>query len=377
MRDRLPPVLRHGPAFWRRSVQARVVVSTVLLSAAVVGIVGWFLMQQTRDGLLDHRVEAVVQEAEGETAAARAALAATPGIDADESAQQQALVEPISGARDHARLRRGAVPADRRRASGWPTAARSSPRASTWPACRSPSRPRFDSLSADGVDLHRHPAPRGRSRASPRAPASWSAARSGSRPTTTPTRSTTSTRWPRSEETLALVSRALLVAGVPLLLLVALLTWLVTRQVVTPIRMARRVAERLAAGQLAGAPARHRRGRPGAARDVVQPDGLQPPEADPPARGAQPAPAPLRLRRLPRAAHAHHHRADGQRRHPRRQAVPRPGHRVARPSCSRRSSTASRRSSPTCSRSAASTPGPRCSRPRTSTSSTSPAASST
>ena len=95
MRDRLPPVLRHGPAFWRRSVQARVVVSTVLLSAAVVGIVGWFLMQQTRDGLLDHRVEAVVLEAVGETEAARAALAATPGIDADESAQQQALVEPI------------------------------------------------------------------------------------------------------------------------------------------------------------------------------------------------------------------------------------------------------------------------------------------
>jgi two-component system sensor histidine kinase MtrB len=35
-----------------------------------------------------------------------------------------------------------------------------------------------------------------------------------------------------------------------LLVLVAGLTWLVTRQVVTPIRMARRVAERLAAGQL-------------------------------------------------------------------------------------------------------------------------------
>nr|MBA3781891.1 HAMP domain-containing histidine kinase [Nocardioides sp.] len=51
-------------------------------------------------------------------------------------------------------------------------------------------------------------------------------------------------------ETLALVSRALLTAGILLLLLVAGLTWLVTRQVVTPIRMARRVAERLAAGQL-------------------------------------------------------------------------------------------------------------------------------
>jgi two-component system sensor histidine kinase MtrB len=51
-------------------------------------------------------------------------------------------------------------------------------------------------------------------------------------------------------ETLALVQRALLTAGVLLLLLVAGLTWLVARQVVTPIRMARRVAERLAAGQL-------------------------------------------------------------------------------------------------------------------------------
>jgi two-component system, OmpR family, sensor histidine kinase MtrB len=39
-------------------------------------------------------------------------------------------------------------------------------------------------------------------------------------------------------------------AAALLLLLVAGLTWLVTRQVVTPVRMARRVAERLAAGQL-------------------------------------------------------------------------------------------------------------------------------
>ena len=81
MRDRLPPVMRHGPAFWRRSVQARVVVSRVLLSAAVVGIVGWVLIQQTREGLLDHRVEAVVQEAEGETEAARADLAAAFGVE--------------------------------------------------------------------------------------------------------------------------------------------------------------------------------------------------------------------------------------------------------------------------------------------------------
>ncbi|HEV2797495.1 MAG TPA: two-component sensor histidine kinase, partial [Nocardioides sp.] len=93
--DRLSPVLRHGPTFWRRSVQARVVLSTMLLSALVVGVVGAFLIQQTRDGLLERRVDAVVQEAEGETETAREYLAAALGVEGDESRQQQALVEPI------------------------------------------------------------------------------------------------------------------------------------------------------------------------------------------------------------------------------------------------------------------------------------------
>ena len=52
------------------------------------------------------------------------------------------------------------------------------------------------------------------------------------------------------QQSLALVTRSLLTAGVLLLLLIAALTWLLTRQIVTPIRLARRVAERLAAGQL-------------------------------------------------------------------------------------------------------------------------------
>ncbi len=52
------------------------------------------------------------------------------------------------------------------------------------------------------------------------------------------------------QDTLALVTRALLTAAVLLLVLVAAITWMVTRQVVTPIRLARRVAERLASGRL-------------------------------------------------------------------------------------------------------------------------------
>src|SRR3712207_4009018 len=49
---------------------------------------------------------------------------------------------------------------------------------------------------------------------------------------------------------MSLVTKALLTAGGLLLVLVAGVSWLVTRQVVTPVRLARRVAERLAAGRL-------------------------------------------------------------------------------------------------------------------------------
>jgi two-component system sensor histidine kinase MtrB len=52
------------------------------------------------------------------------------------------------------------------------------------------------------------------------------------------------------QQTMGLVSRALIYAGSLLIVLIAGVSWLVTRQVVTPVRLARRVAERLAAGRL-------------------------------------------------------------------------------------------------------------------------------
>lgn len=52
------------------------------------------------------------------------------------------------------------------------------------------------------------------------------------------------------QETLDAVQRVLLVGGVTLVLLVGGVAWVVTRQVVSPVRQAAAVAERLAAGQL-------------------------------------------------------------------------------------------------------------------------------
>src|SRR4051794_35216696 len=88
---RLPQALRRGLTFWRRSIQARVVASTVVLSAVVISVVGWFLLQQTREGLLDHRVDAVVAEANDETAGARDLLEASRQTGNDAVQQQQGL----------------------------------------------------------------------------------------------------------------------------------------------------------------------------------------------------------------------------------------------------------------------------------------------
>jgi two-component system sensor histidine kinase MtrB len=51
-------------------------------------------------------------------------------------------------------------------------------------------------------------------------------------------------------KTLALVERTLLISGLAIVLLLAGVAWLVTRQVVTPVRMAAGIAERLADGRL-------------------------------------------------------------------------------------------------------------------------------
>ena len=72
--------VRRALTFWRRSIQARVVASTLVLSAVVVSVVGWFLLQQTRDGLLDQRVDAVVAEARGEVREAEVRLDAASGL---------------------------------------------------------------------------------------------------------------------------------------------------------------------------------------------------------------------------------------------------------------------------------------------------------
>src|SRR3954451_23834040 len=244
----LPEPVRRGLTFWRRSIQARVVASTVLLSIVVISVVGWYLLQQTRDGLLDHRVRTVVAEANDETAEARKRLEAVTGTDSDVASQQSELVEPIIQRGDPPGfwvVLSGPTGADGRIANGGARYTRgldtssvpasleehfdkSSSTAWTYTTIRS--------TDADGVTTERPGIVVGAEVQLPADAETY----------------TLFYVFPLDEqaETLDLVARALLTAAVLLVVLVAGMTWLVTRQVVTPIRMARQVAERLAAGHL-------------------------------------------------------------------------------------------------------------------------------
>src|SRR3954451_18666596 len=244
----LPEPVRRALTFWRRSIQARVVVSTVLLSIAVITVVGWYLLQQVQDGLLDHRVAAVVAEANDETAEARDRLEAASGTDADVASQKLDLVDPIVQAgetRGFSVVLAGPTGGNGRIADGGVNSTLHLDTGSV----PSSLEEHFDEEAATAwtYTTIRTTDDEGVSTTTPGIVV-------GSQ-VLLPADAQTYTLYylfplDEQEETLALLSRALLTAAVLLLVLVAGMTWLVTRQVVTPIRMARRVAERLAAGHL-------------------------------------------------------------------------------------------------------------------------------
>ncbi len=90
----LSPV-RRAATVWRRSIQARVVISTLLLSAVVVSLVGWVLLQQITDGLVRSKTDSAVSEATRATAEAELRLSAASGNDFDANTQVAQLVRTL------------------------------------------------------------------------------------------------------------------------------------------------------------------------------------------------------------------------------------------------------------------------------------------
>ncbi len=243
----LSATVRRGPAIWRRSLQVRIVLSAIALGALVISATGWFLMSQIRAGLVDDKVRASVAEAARETREVETRLAALPGTGYDTAEQAALLFEPLAElgqVRGFGVVLVGPVSSDPATSPG----VRSSPGLDTSSVPAALTRHFADSdrsswafthvriseAGGQGVDVAgvavghvvRLPADRGRYVIDYLFP------------------------MEQEEQTLDLVSRALLTTGALLLVLVGLLTWLVTHQVLSPIRLARRGAERLAAGQL-------------------------------------------------------------------------------------------------------------------------------
>jgi two-component system sensor histidine kinase MtrB len=230
---------------WRRSIRTRVVVATVVLCALVAGTVGWLVLRQITDGLVQSRVSTSVAEATSETDNARDRLAESGSNDYDPETQLRQLVQSLQvrgQVRGYAVVVMG--PVDDRAASrgvqatpgvdpaSVPAALRSAVErqgGTSWTYTRVRYLPGSHRAGVPGVAV-------------------------GSQLILPSDGGTYALYYlfPMDEEqrTVHLLQRSLLTSGALLVLLVAGVAWLVTRQVITPIRLARRVAERIASGRL-------------------------------------------------------------------------------------------------------------------------------
>jgi two-component system sensor histidine kinase MtrB len=225
------------------------VVTIVLLGAVVAGSVGWLLVRQISDGLVQSRVNASRAEAVAQTASARELLGSAGSSDFDPANQLRQLVETLvarGDLRGYAVVVAGPIGAD---AGGSPaTGIRTTPgvSATSVPALLQRTVARKDAgTSWTFTRLRRLSEPPGEG---------TPAVVVGSRIVLPSDGGTYALYYlfPMTEEqrTLNLVLRSLLTSGALLLLLTAGIVFLVTRQVITPVRLARRVAERIASGRL-------------------------------------------------------------------------------------------------------------------------------
>jgi two-component system sensor histidine kinase MtrB len=235
---------------WRRSIQARVVISTLLLSAVVVSLVGWVLLHQVADGLVRSKTESSVSEATRATAEAELRLSAASGNDFDANTQIAQLVRTLVSrgtVQGYEVVLIGPIGSSAGVAAGSGTSNTPGVLSESIPqAMRARVEHAQPDRTAYGYTTIRY------SELTGRQPVPGVV--TGSQ-VVLPADGGTYTLYylfpmTEQENTLSLVRRALFTGGALLLVLVGALTWLVTRQVVTPVRLARRVAERLASGRL-------------------------------------------------------------------------------------------------------------------------------
>ncbi|MFE5923904.1 MtrAB system histidine kinase MtrB [Streptomyces sp. NPDC056468] len=253
VRRPLLPVMR----LWRRNIQLKVVATTLLMSLGVVLLLGFVVIGQVRNGLLDAKVKASQSQATGGFAAAKksadeaAAGAADDGATVDGRSEQNViqwmsdLVSSLSsggqGAFDVVTL-----PASAAGDSGG-----RGPRASGGvdPTASVPEdlRERIDSNMGAFQSYTRIVYNR---TADKEPQPALVIGKQVNDPNSDPYQLYYFFPLTQEEKSLSLVKGTLATAGLFVVVLLGAIAWLVVRQVVTPVRMAAGIAERLSAGRL-------------------------------------------------------------------------------------------------------------------------------
>jgi two-component system sensor histidine kinase MtrB len=225
---------------WRRSIQIRVVSSTLIVSAVVVAFLGFVVLEQVKSGLLQAKVHSSSNEELNGRGTAQQYLSQGTGINA-----LQTTVQSLSAQQS------------RRQAGGYEVVgyveiagkvSTSQPaKSSDFDASSIPQK-LIDEVSKGDAQYYYTYTTMRFTDGSPSKPG----LAIGSSISANNNRFQIYYVFSLEQEaqTLALVWRTLLLSGIAIVVLLAGIAWLVTRQVVTPVRMAARIAERLADGRL-------------------------------------------------------------------------------------------------------------------------------
>lgn len=253
VRRPLLPVMR----LWRRNIQLKVVATTLLMSLGVVLLLGFVVIGQVRNGLLDAKVKASQSQAAGGFAVAKQRADTAAGASGDDGSGtggqpvqnvfrwMSDLVESLSsggqGAFDVVTLPAGAVGDDNGGGRGLRASGGVDPTASVPEALR--ERADDNTLMAQSYTRITY------TNGSESQPA-LIIGKQVDDPNGEPYQLYYLFPLTQEEKSLSLVKGTLATAGLFVVVLLGAIAWLVVRQVVTPVRMAAGIAERLSAGRL-------------------------------------------------------------------------------------------------------------------------------
>ncbi|MER6349933.1 MtrAB system histidine kinase MtrB [Streptomyces sp. NPDC001595] len=250
VRRPLLPVMR----LWRRNIQLKVVATTLLMSLGVVLLLGFVVIGQVRNGLLDAKVNAAQSQATGGFAVAKqraeeAATGAAADPDAVDGQSSQNVIQWMSelvsslssggqGAFDVVTLPAGDDAGGGRgpRASGGVNPMQSVPEDLRSRVGSSTSAVQKYTRIVYGPGKDSQPA--------------LVIGKQVNDPNGDPYQLYYLFPLTQEEKSLSLVRGTLATAGLFVVVLLGAIAWLVVRQVVTPVRMAAGIAERLSAGRL-------------------------------------------------------------------------------------------------------------------------------